>query len=123
MSPLIIGEEFYFFFCFLSLILYHDLYNNNIPFCSEANLGAAARIIVTIAASDEAHGIFQFSADSLTVNGTEPEEGRSTVVLQVCPSSFKIFHQLLCLHSEMCKTAHMFFIQLCSFCDEPVFVF
>ncbi|KAK9974393.1 hypothetical protein ABG768_022494 [Culter alburnus] len=48
-----------------------------------ANLGAAARIIVTIAASDEAHGIFQFSADSLTVNGTEPEEGRSTVVLQV----------------------------------------
>ncbi|KAI2664431.1 Adhesion G-protein coupled receptor V1 [Labeo rohita] len=47
-----------------------------------ANLGAAARIIVTIAASDEAHGVFQFSADSLTVNGTEPEEGRSTVVLQ-----------------------------------------
>lgn len=74
------------FFFFLSLILYHDLYNDNIPFCSEANLGAAARIIVTIAASDEAHGIFQFSADSLTVNGTEPEEGRSTVVLQVCPS-------------------------------------
>ncbi|XP_026067280.1 adhesion G-protein coupled receptor V1 [Carassius auratus] len=48
-----------------------------------ANLGAAARIIVTIAASDEAHGVFQFSADSLTLNGTEPEEGRSTVVLQV----------------------------------------
>nr|Q6JAN0.1 RecName: Full=Adhesion G-protein coupled receptor V1; AltName: Full=G-protein coupled receptor 98; AltName: Full=Monogenic audiogenic seizure susceptibility protein 1 homolog; AltName: Full=Very large G-protein coupled receptor 1; Flags: Precursor [Danio rerio]AAT07468.1 very large G-protein coupled receptor-1 [Danio rerio] len=48
-----------------------------------ANLGAAARIIVTIAASDEAHGVFQFGADSLIVNGTEPEEGRSTVVLQV----------------------------------------
>jgi len=66
-----------------SLLLYHG-YNDNILFCSEANLGAAARIIVTIAASDEAHGIFQFSADSLTVNGTEPEEGRSTVELQVC---------------------------------------
>ncbi|XP_051546873.1 adhesion G-protein coupled receptor V1 isoform X1 [Myxocyprinus asiaticus] len=48
-----------------------------------ANLGAAARITVTIAASDEAHGVFQFSADSLNVNGTEPEEGRSTVILQV----------------------------------------
>ncbi|KAI7812365.1 putative G-protein coupled receptor 98, partial [Triplophysa rosa] len=48
-----------------------------------ANLGAASRISVTIAASDEAHGVFQFSADSLAVNGTEPEEGRSTVVLQV----------------------------------------
>ncbi len=68
------------------LILYYGLKNYNIYFCSEANLGAAARIIVTIAASDEAHGIFQFSADSLTVNGTEPEEGRSTVVLQVSPS-------------------------------------
>ncbi|RXN21226.1 G- coupled receptor 98-like protein [Labeo rohita] len=56
-----------------------ELYNPN----GGANLGAAARIIVTIAASDEAHGVFQFSADSLTVNGTEPEEGRSTVVLQV----------------------------------------
>uniref|UniRef100_A0A8B9KFU6 Adhesion G protein-coupled receptor V1 n=1 Tax=Astyanax mexicanus TaxID=7994 RepID=A0A8B9KFU6_ASTMX len=48
-----------------------------------ANLGIASRITVTIAASDEAHGVFQFSADSLAVNGTEPEEGRSTVVLQV----------------------------------------
>lgn len=51
--------------------------------CFEANLGAASRITVTIAASDDAHGVFQFSADSLAVNGTEPEEGRSTVVLQV----------------------------------------
>ncbi|KAI4876542.1 hypothetical protein NFI96_002228 [Prochilodus magdalenae] len=48
-----------------------------------ANLGIASHITVTIAASDEAHGVFQFSADSLAVNGTEPEEGRSTVVLQV----------------------------------------
>lgn len=68
------------------LLLYYGLNNDKISFCSEANLGAAARIIVTIAASDEAHGVFQFSADSLTVNGTEPEEGRSTVVLQVSPS-------------------------------------
>ncbi|XP_062873808.1 adhesion G-protein coupled receptor V1 [Trichomycterus rosablanca] len=48
-----------------------------------ANLGLASHITVTIAASDEAHGIFQFSPESLSVNGTEPEEGRSTVVLQV----------------------------------------
>ncbi|KAK5871603.1 hypothetical protein PBY51_004474 [Eleginops maclovinus] len=48
-----------------------------------ANLGAASHITVTIAASDDAHGVFQFSPDSLSVNGTEPEDGRSSVVLQV----------------------------------------
>ncbi|XP_077943744.1 adhesion G-protein coupled receptor V1 [Gasterosteus aculeatus] len=48
-----------------------------------ASLGAASRITVTIAASDDAHGVFQFSPESLTVNGTEPEDGRSSVVLQV----------------------------------------
>ncbi|XP_037338537.2 adhesion G-protein coupled receptor V1 [Pungitius pungitius] len=48
-----------------------------------ASLGAASRITVTIAASDDAHGVFQFSPQSLTVNGTEPEDGRSSVVLQV----------------------------------------
>ncbi|KAM7416521.1 hypothetical protein PAMA_018533 [Pampus argenteus] len=48
-----------------------------------ASLGAASRITVTIAASDDAHGVFQFSPDSLSVNGTEPEDGRSSVVLQV----------------------------------------
>ncbi|XP_075960449.1 adhesion G-protein coupled receptor V1 [Anarhichas minor] len=47
------------------------------------NLGAASRITVTIAASDDAHGVFQFSPESLSVNGTEPEDGRSSVVLQV----------------------------------------
>ncbi|XP_066512530.1 adhesion G-protein coupled receptor V1-like [Hoplias malabaricus] len=48
-----------------------------------ANLGIASHIIVTISASDEAHGVFQFSPNSLAVNGTEPEDGQSTVVLQV----------------------------------------
>ncbi|XP_053180894.1 adhesion G-protein coupled receptor V1 [Scomber japonicus] len=48
-----------------------------------ASLGAASRITVTIAASDDAHGVFQFSPDSLSVNGTEPGDGHSTVVLQV----------------------------------------
>ncbi|XP_076853827.1 adhesion G-protein coupled receptor V1 [Brachyhypopomus gauderio] len=48
-----------------------------------ANLGIAANITVTIAASDDAHGVFQFSGDSLSVNGTEPEEGHNTVTLQV----------------------------------------
>ncbi|XP_068617051.1 adhesion G-protein coupled receptor V1 [Brachionichthys hirsutus] len=48
-----------------------------------ASLGAAARITVTIAASDDAHGVFQFSPKSLSVNGTEPEDGSSSVVLQV----------------------------------------
>uniref|UniRef100_A0A673Z153 Adhesion G-protein coupled receptor V1 n=1 Tax=Salmo trutta TaxID=8032 RepID=A0A673Z153_SALTR len=52
-----------------------------------ASLGVAAHITVTIAASDDAHGLFQFSQDSLSVNGTEPEEGRSTVLLQVVRSS------------------------------------
>ncbi|XP_051279685.1 adhesion G-protein coupled receptor V1 isoform X2 [Dicentrarchus labrax] len=48
-----------------------------------ANLGVASHVTVTIAASDDAHGVFQFSPESLSVNGTEPEDGRSSVVLQV----------------------------------------
>ncbi|GAA6109102.1 adhesion G-protein coupled receptor V1 isoform X1 [Tachysurus ichikawai] len=48
-----------------------------------ANLGLASHIIVTISASDEAHGVFQFSNNSISVNGTEPEDGRSNVTLQV----------------------------------------
>ncbi|KAI5088303.1 G-protein coupled receptor 98 isoform X2, partial [Silurus meridionalis] len=48
-----------------------------------ANLGLASHITVTISASDEAHGVFQFSNNSVSVNGTEPEEGRSNVMLQV----------------------------------------
>ncbi|KAG7268320.1 hypothetical protein CRUP_038335 [Coryphaenoides rupestris] len=52
-----------------------------------ATLGVAAHITVTIAASDDAHGVFQFSPDSLAVNGTEPEDGRSAVLLQAEPSA------------------------------------
>uniref|UniRef100_A0A667YA34 Adhesion G-protein coupled receptor V1 n=1 Tax=Myripristis murdjan TaxID=586833 RepID=A0A667YA34_9TELE len=48
-----------------------------------ASLGVGSHITVTIAASDDAHGVFQFSPDSLVVNGTEPEDRRSSVVLQV----------------------------------------
>uniref|UniRef100_H2M3Y4 Adhesion G-protein coupled receptor V1 n=1 Tax=Oryzias latipes TaxID=8090 RepID=H2M3Y4_ORYLA len=47
------------------------------------NLGVASRITVTIAASDDAHGVFQFSPKSLSVNGTEPEDGFNSVVLEV----------------------------------------
>ncbi|XP_041926588.1 adhesion G-protein coupled receptor V1 [Alosa sapidissima] len=48
-----------------------------------ASLGAASTITVTIAASDDAHGVFQFSANSLSVNATEPEQSHSTVTMQV----------------------------------------
>ncbi|KAM3610925.1 uncharacterized protein V6R79_010649 [Siganus canaliculatus] len=48
-----------------------------------ASLGVASHITVTIAASDDAHGVFEFSPKSLFVNGTEPEDGHSSVVLQV----------------------------------------
>uniref|UniRef100_A0A8C5P4D2 Adhesion G-protein coupled receptor V1 n=1 Tax=Jaculus jaculus TaxID=51337 RepID=A0A8C5P4D2_JACJA len=48
-----------------------------------ASLGVASQVLVTIAASDHAHGVFEFSPESLFVNGTEPEDGYSTVVLSV----------------------------------------
>ncbi|XP_041856249.1 adhesion G-protein coupled receptor V1 [Melanotaenia boesemani] len=48
-----------------------------------ASLGVASRITVVIAASDDAHGVFQFSPQSLSVNGTEPEDGHDHVILQV----------------------------------------
>ncbi|GAB0206124.1 adhesion G-protein coupled receptor V1 [Grus japonensis] len=48
-----------------------------------ASLGIASHILVTIEASDDAHGVFEFSTESLSVNGTEPEDGESNVVLQV----------------------------------------
>ncbi|XP_017272706.1 adhesion G-protein coupled receptor V1 [Kryptolebias marmoratus] len=48
-----------------------------------ASLGAASRIMVTIAASDDAHGVFDFSPQTVSVNGTEPEDGRNSVILQV----------------------------------------
>lgn len=38
---------------------------------------------MTIDASDDAYGVFQFSNDSLHVNGTEPEGGHDIVLLQV----------------------------------------
>uniref|UniRef100_H0X6E5 Adhesion G-protein coupled receptor V1 n=1 Tax=Otolemur garnettii TaxID=30611 RepID=H0X6E5_OTOGA len=48
-----------------------------------ASLGAASQILVTIAASDHAHGVFEFSPESLFVSGTEPEDGYSTVIFSV----------------------------------------
>ncbi|XP_060091685.1 adhesion G-protein coupled receptor V1 isoform X3 [Heteronotia binoei] len=48
-----------------------------------ASLGIASHIIVTIEASDDAHGMFEFSAESLSVNGTEPEDGDGTITLKV----------------------------------------
>uniref|UniRef100_A0AAV2MS74 Staphylococcus aureus surface protein A n=1 Tax=Knipowitschia caucasica TaxID=637954 RepID=A0AAV2MS74_KNICA len=48
-----------------------------------ASLGVASRLTVTIAASDNAHGVFDFSPNSLYVIGTEPEDGQNTVFLQV----------------------------------------
>uniref|UniRef100_A0A8C7EBG5 Adhesion G-protein coupled receptor V1 n=1 Tax=Nothoprocta perdicaria TaxID=30464 RepID=A0A8C7EBG5_NOTPE len=51
-----------------------------------ASLGIASHIIVTIEASDDAHGVFEFSTESLSVNGSEPEDGDSLLVLQVVRS-------------------------------------
>ncbi|XP_058583138.1 adhesion G-protein coupled receptor V1 isoform X4 [Neofelis nebulosa] len=48
-----------------------------------ASLGVASQILVTIAASDHAHGVFEFSPESLFVSGTEPEDGYSTVTLNI----------------------------------------
>ncbi|XP_069483725.1 adhesion G-protein coupled receptor V1 isoform X2 [Ambystoma mexicanum] len=48
-----------------------------------ASLGAASHIIVTIEASDDAHGVFEFSNASLSVYATEPEDGGGTVTFQV----------------------------------------
>ncbi|XP_048187347.1 adhesion G-protein coupled receptor V1 [Perognathus longimembris pacificus] len=56
------------------------------PIHRHASLGVASHILVTIAASDHAHGMFQFSSESLFVNGTEPEDGHSTVLLTVLRS-------------------------------------
>ncbi|XP_058512174.1 adhesion G-protein coupled receptor V1 [Ochotona princeps] len=51
-----------------------------------ASLGVASQILVTIAASDHAHGVFEFSSESLFISGTEPEDGHSTVTLNVMRS-------------------------------------
>ncbi|XP_036868013.2 adhesion G-protein coupled receptor V1 [Manis javanica] len=60
-----------------------------------ASLGVASQILVTIAASDHAHGIFEFSPESLFVNGTEPEDGYSTVVLNIIRSHGALSHVTL----------------------------
>ncbi|KAM9822621.1 adhesion G-protein coupled receptor V1 isoform 2-T2 [Syngnathus typhle] len=52
-------------------------------FLHHASLGAASRVTVTIAASDDAHGVFDFNLAFLSVHGTEPEDGQSSVVLKV----------------------------------------
>ncbi|XP_058384943.1 adhesion G-protein coupled receptor V1 [Diceros bicornis minor] len=51
-----------------------------------ASLGVASQILVTIAASDHAHGVFEFSPESLFISGTEPEDGHSTVILNIMRS-------------------------------------
>ncbi|XP_045053798.2 adhesion G-protein coupled receptor V1 [Desmodus rotundus] len=48
-----------------------------------ASLGVASQILVTIEASDHAHGVFEFSPESLFVSGTEPEDGYSIVTFNV----------------------------------------
>lgn len=66
-----------------------------------AALGLASRITVTIAASDDAHGVFQFSPKSLSVKGTEPEDGHSSVVLQVGEMRFEYWE----VHSKLHRGA------------------
>ncbi|NXO67952.1 GPR98 protein, partial [Phainopepla nitens] len=61
-----------------------DFFFSTVP--QHASLGIASHILVTIEASDDAHGVFEFSSESLSVNGTEPEDGDSNVVLQVVRS-------------------------------------
>lgn len=53
---------------------------------------------MTIAASDDAHGVFQFSPKSLSVHGTEPEDGHSSVVLQVGVTRFEYWDVPSTLH-------------------------
>ncbi|XP_071995626.1 adhesion G-protein coupled receptor V1 isoform X3 [Engystomops pustulosus] len=48
-----------------------------------ASLGIASHIIVIIEDSDDAHGVFEFRRDSLSLNTTEPESGFSAVSFQV----------------------------------------
>ncbi|KAM8960806.1 adhesion G-protein coupled receptor V1 [Pelodytes ibericus] len=48
-----------------------------------ASLGIASHIIVVIEDSDDAHGMFEFSTESLYVTATEPDYGYSITTLQV----------------------------------------
>lgn len=68
--PLVCKLLINIFFCLLELI-------------HAASLGVASQVLVTIAASDHAHGVFEFSPESLAVSGTEPEDGYSTVIFNV----------------------------------------
>ncbi|KAH0505721.1 G-protein coupled receptor 98 [Microtus ochrogaster] len=65
------------------------------PIHMHASLGVASQILVTIAASDHAHGVFEFSPESLFVSGTEPEDGYSTVVLNVTRTQGALSHVTL----------------------------
>ncbi|XP_036063369.1 adhesion G-protein coupled receptor V1 [Onychomys torridus] len=65
------------------------------PIRARASLGVASQILVTIAASDHAHGVFEFSPESLLVSGTEPEDGFSTVVLNVTRTQGALSHVTL----------------------------
>ena len=61
---------------------------------------------MTAEASDDAHGVFEFSAESLSVNGTEPEDGDSDIVLQVtnlCVSHCGAVLSCLCFHWAFCN--------------------
>uniref|UniRef100_A0A8C8RXK2 Adhesion G-protein coupled receptor V1 n=1 Tax=Pelusios castaneus TaxID=367368 RepID=A0A8C8RXK2_9SAUR len=60
-----------------------------------ASLGIGSHIIVTIDTSDDAHGVFEFSTESLSVNGTEPEDGESLTVLQVVRNQGALSHVTL----------------------------
>lgn len=80
---------------------------------STASLGIASHVIVTIEASDDAHGVFEFSAGSLSVNGTEPEDGNGTVQLQVSKSEFTV----LMLHLNLLSLEFLFPLLL--FKSEP----
>ncbi|KAM4808264.1 adhesion G-protein coupled receptor V1 [Rhinophrynus dorsalis] len=48
-----------------------------------ASLGIASHIVVIIEDSDDAHGVFEFSRESLYVNATEPDYGYRPVTFQV----------------------------------------
>uniref|UniRef100_A0A8C5REZ8 Adhesion G protein-coupled receptor V1 n=1 Tax=Laticauda laticaudata TaxID=8630 RepID=A0A8C5REZ8_LATLA len=50
---------------------------------STGNLGIGSHIIVTVEASDDAHGVFEFEAESLSLSGMEPEDGRGIITFQI----------------------------------------
>lgn len=81
---------------------------------------------MTISASDEAHGVFQFSNDSISVNGTEPDEGRSNIMLQVRPLYAKIIIQQdhkMFGHLRLVYVTHNTDIRLISFPSQVIRTF